>query len=279
MWREGGVDIASWRERYAADYYGAECAAEIAALLAEYAECTAKYGPNEDDRAGEQIWHHPVRELLCAWVRGETDGCVESLVWLTGEVPFPRQIETLGKIAQGCLPAWEALYAKCAALLPSLAPNSACLFRDTLLLHITLQKTGAEGALLFCQSYTAFIAGRLADAFVLAHKAQSCYEAASAALSRAGHGKWEGYYRGDCLTDVRLTASSLASLVSYLRVRGDGPGFHKWERAYLSPPHERGVALLSCKARALSDGELAERLAAACKAPCACLDTFYYITV
>jgi hypothetical protein len=80
LWRMGHADVTVWRLRYAKIYFGEQRAEVIAGLFAEYAATTAKYGPNEDDCAGEQIWHHPVRELLCRWMAGDTESCVKSLV-------------------------------------------------------------------------------------------------------------------------------------------------------------------------------------------------------
>jgi hypothetical protein len=65
LWRAGTIEAGSWRLRYVKTYYGEKHAEAVAALFGEYASCTARYGPHEDDRAGEQIWHHPMRELLC----------------------------------------------------------------------------------------------------------------------------------------------------------------------------------------------------------------------
>jgi lysophospholipase L1-like esterase len=260
MWRTGQIEVCAWRLRYSKTYYGEKNAESIAALFGEYASCTAKYGPCEDDRAGEQIWHHPVRELLCRWMSGDTKSCVESLVWLAGNVPFCGQVKRLEEIAGETLPRWEVFCEKCAALLPELDAESHRLFRDTILLQARLQLSGAAGALAFCESFHAYASGEPAAAFRLADISRSRYEDGVKALSEAEHGKWTGYYQGDCLTDVRLTASCLGALVSWLRIIGDGPDFHKWERDFLTPAPEKRIMLLSSKRRPLDNRNLAERL-------------------
>ncbi|GHV81823.1 hypothetical protein AGMMS49991_03810 [Spirochaetia bacterium] len=263
IWRSGKVDAAEWRKGYAETYYGKENASAIAALFGEYASCTARYGPNDDDRAGEQIWHHPVRELLCRWMSRDTETCLESLIWLAGTAQFSDQVKGLESIAVKSLPQWEAFCKKCAALRDTLDENARRLFDDTLFLHGRLQQSGAAGAAAFCASFRAFASGDTAKAFTLAEKSRSCYEAGVAALAEAEHGEWIGYYRGDCLTDIRLTGFCLNALVSYLRVLGDGPDFHEWERKFLIPATESSIMLLSCKQRALTNGELAAGLGAA----------------
>jgi hypothetical protein len=265
MWRTGQVEVSPWRLRYSETYYGGENAERIAALFSEYASCTAKYGPNEDDRAGEQIWHHPVRELLCRWMSGDTKSGLREVVWFTGDVTFPEQVRKLESICRETLPRWEVFCEKCEALLyePDAESGQVCsmrLFSDTIFLQARLQLTGAAGALAFCESFHAYAAGDMAVAFRLADKSRLSYEKSVKALSEAEHDKWEGYYQGDCLTDVGLTVFCLESLVSFLRITGDGPDFHKWERDFLDPAAEKKVILLSSKHRALTNRELAAAL-------------------
>jgi hypothetical protein len=97
---------------------------------------------------------------------------------------------------------------------------------------------------------------------LFAEKSRSFYAESIEVLAEAEHDEWAGYYRGDCLTDVRLTAFCLDGLVSYLRILGDGTDFHRWEREFLKPAGERRVMLLSSKQRALTNRELAAELEA-----------------
>jgi hypothetical protein len=260
LWRTSHIDVNEWRIRYAETYYGKEHAKAISTLFAEYASCTAKYGPHEDDRAGEQIWHHPVRELLCQWMSGNTESCVKKLIWLTGEVSFPEQIKTLEAICRESLPKWDAFCEQCAALLPALDADSLQFFNDTIFLQGRIHRNGAAGVLSFCESFHAYTTNNTAQAFRLAAKSHFFYEESVKALSETEHDEWIGYYCGDCLTDIRLTAFCLDALLSYLRIIGDGTDFHKWERDFLKPTGERNVGLLSSKQRALSNRELAAGL-------------------
>jgi hypothetical protein len=134
------------------------------------------------------------------------------------------------------------------------------LFNDSLYLQGRLQRDSVAGALAFCESFYSWNAGDSVRAFTLAEKSRSCYDRNVGTLAEAEHDGWIGYYRGDCLTDVRLTASCLEALASYLRLTGDCPDFHCWERNFLKPTKERNVMLLSSKQRAMSNCELAEAL-------------------
>jgi hypothetical protein len=260
LWRMGHADVSAWRLRYAKMYFGEQRAEVIAGLFAEYAASTAKYGPNEDDRAGEQIWHHPARELLCRWMAGDTESCVTSLVWLTGNVSFYEQARQLEEIAGECLSRWEGFCAKCTALLSLPDEGNLGLFNDSLYLQARLQRSGAAGTLAFCGSLSAYRSGDLINAFLLANKSQNSYREGAEAFSAAEHGKWTGYYDGDCLTGIRLTLFCVDTLVSYLRILGDGPDFHTWERDFLTPASEKRVRLLSIKKRPLDNEELAGNL-------------------
>jgi hypothetical protein len=260
IWRTGRADVNEWRERYVRTYYGKNHAEAIAALFKEYALCTAQYGPNEDDRAGEQIWHHPVRELLCCLMSGNTEACLDSLVWLTGHVPFYEQTRKLKEISLETFSKWDVFYGKCKSIRPLLDADSGRLFDDSILLQTYLQWSGASGAVAFCESLGEYRLGDLVNAFRLASKARICYMDSIHALSEAAHDEWTGYYDGDCLTDIRLTLFCVDALISWLRVLGDGPDFHNWERNFLTAAGERKVMLLSSKERSLDNGRLAERL-------------------
>ena len=260
MWQKGKIDVNKWRQCYAAVYYGEGKSQEIAAILSEYASCTAKYGINEDDRAGEQLWHHPVREMLCSWLIGNTEKCLKSLFWLTGEKPFSEQVKALHKISSETFPLWEAFCEKCKELIPVLEEDSRRLFEDSILLHGRLHFYGTAGTKAFCESFFAWKSGDTARAFILADESFSSYNKSFEALLAAAHDKWAGYYEGDCLTDIRLTASCIGALVSYLRVIGDGTSFHKWEKDFLATASEQKIVLLSSKQRAMNNADLAKRL-------------------
>jgi hypothetical protein len=264
IWKAGKINVNNWRDSYSSVYYGEEVSRDVAVLLREYASCTARYGVNEDERAGEQLWHHPVRELLCRWLSGNTKCCLESLLWLTGKVSFMEQVKKMQTICLETLPKWKAFCDKCEALLPVLEDGSRRVFEDSVLLHGRLHYYGASGTKAFCESFFAFDSGDMVRAFILAEESCSVYAKSAEALSLAEHNKWIGFYDGDCLTDVRLTARCLEALVSYLRILGDGTSFHKWEKDYLTTAGDKKVVLLSCKQKAMTNTELAARLRAEC---------------
>lgn len=81
LWRTGLLDPPAHLAGFVDTYYGGSAA--IAALLRDFSAHTLPYGPNADERAGEEIYHYPVRHG-CAARRKR--GCSRS----GGSVPSPR---------------------------------------------------------------------------------------------------------------------------------------------------------------------------------------------
>ena len=72
------------------------------------------------------------------------------------------------------------------------------------------------------------------------------------------HGIWKNFYENDCEADIRQSAFVAKSLMSYLRVLGDGPHFFKWQRMFqLGAGGDKVLLILRLKAH-LTDDELWE---------------------
>ena len=70
------------------------------------------------------------------------------------------------------------------------------------------------------------------------------------------HGKWQGFYANDCLTDVKQTAWLIGNLMGYLRNKGDGPHFYEWQRKFLYAEEDTRVVLILNMENHLNDDEL-----------------------
>lgn len=255
LWRDGKTDAPAHRMEYSERYYGSH-AGQVSRCLEQFTRATIQYGPHDDERAGEQLCHHPVRELLCAWISGNTGKSLDSLRWLTGDVGYANQVNCLSSLCKEAAPGWESLHGRCMRVLGETRGPDKALFADSLMLQVKLHLSGLRGAISFCESYAAYAAGDAAGAFLAAARAETEYSKGVAALDAASHGKWRGFYDNDCLTNVRLTRDCLGALTGFLRVVGDGPSFHKWEKEYLSTKADRNVELLSCTGLHLSDSQM-----------------------
>ncbi len=259
IWNRGeadaGAHLAGFGRRFfpSAPRDAAEC-------YRGYFNAAIRYGENEDDRAGDEFYHHPARRIVDHWMKGKSDRTCSALVWAAGEIPFERQVADLGAKCESALPGWDALERRCLDLLSTLKGNEAAFFSDNLVLQTRLHRSGCRGLTELCRSFAAWSDGSLPLAFVRASRAIWSYRDSLDALSDAEHGKWRNFYRADWLTNVKSTVYSLEALRKYLRILGDSPDFFLWYRELLMPDTERKIYLENTHRRPLSDDELAKRL-------------------
>lgn len=80
-WRDGTVDAVQQSIAYMVAYYGLLHRSDVAQCLTDYAQFTVPYGPNEDDRAGDQFYNHVPRMLISQFVKDRTSPA-DDLRWL-----------------------------------------------------------------------------------------------------------------------------------------------------------------------------------------------------
>lgn len=74
-----------------------------------------------------------------------------------------------------------------------------------------------EGAIEFCRGFDLFRKERYQEAFFTIGKAIDKYEEAICYMNRAEHDKWKGFYRNDCLCDIKQTVYFLRNIMGYIR--------------------------------------------------------------
>lgn len=255
FWRNGCLDLCIHNQKYANQYFGNEM--QVISLLREYSRHTICYAPHPDERAGEQIYHHPVRQMLAAWMSDKKDISVESLIWLCGNNPLSVQVKHFYSMIKPALAPWDDYLRSCIELKEFLPFAIRNRFQTVVEVQAIIHKSGCEGAKLFCESFFAMQEGQQAKAYCLAWLAMCSYQQGVDAFNLGQNGIWNGFYDNDCLTDIRLTVSMLKDLVAWLRINGEGENAHWWTREYLMPPDEKGVVLLTNVTRPLTDEELA----------------------
>lgn len=262
LWRDGEVDALGFPEAFAARHFGA-AAAEAAVCLRGYVAAAIAYGPNADDRAGDEFYHHPARSLIGHLMRGETDGPVPDLVWATGAIDFDAQAAWFRARAAGAEPAFAALVADAEAVGDALPADQATFWRDLLMFQARLHLSGCRGLAHLCDAIALFRRGEHAKAFVRASQALHAYGATLDAMAAAEHGKWRRFFSADWLTNVRITLYAVDGLRRYIRVFGDNPDYFLWHKAYLMPESEKKLYLENTHRAPPDDDDLAERLAVA----------------
>ena len=247
LWKNGGLDAGAYKIEYTGRYYGRGLTPELLSRMADcydrYAECTVPYGEFEDEHAGEQFYAYTTRAFCSSWMKGETSGCVETLQWAAGDIPFAGQIGWFWEKCADGLCDFALLERECdeiAALL-----NDPELWLDSVSLQVKLHVMCLKGAVCFCEAYESFMRGEYMRAFYLTGKAAECYQSADGLLRSREHGKWEGFYANECLSDVKFTAVLLRQLMGYIRNIGDGPHFYSWQRRLLYSQTDRKVMLIT----------------------------------
>lgn len=230
-------------------------------LFHQYPECHVKFGSHDDEHAGEQIYHYAVRNILTAWMKGDTTKPLSLLYWLTGERPLIEQVQYVRKICSEPALKWESLLKSCEAIVGHLDTGKEKEdFFNNLTLFVRLHQSGCRGVELFCQAFEAWYQKDYVRSYIFIHRALCTFRDGLDALATAENGKWEGFFSNDCLTNVQLTVENLVSLRSYIRITHEEEPFYGWQKRYLMPQSEGIVALLTNFHKHLSDEVLAERL-------------------
>lgn len=258
MWKTGNIDIEKHRNAYGRTYYGDSYAGLIAQCIQKYHESAVKYGPNEDDYAGEQFTTHVGRILVSHFMRG-TDQAAEDLTWMADTETLKEQVLIYRDICLKGVMNYGRYMNYCENAVTQMAmedEGSRRLFRDSFLLQGQIHFHCFKGAELICESLLAAMDGNYKQAFYYAGRAREEYLAANQAMRNREHGKWIGFYHNECLTDVKQSAWVLQGYMSYIRNWEDGPDFHEWQRELTHSEEDRKIELIMMTENHLPDEEI-----------------------
>lgn len=259
LWTKGQADSEEHLQAFVRRMYSA-CEDEIAALHRDYAERTVRYGPNEDDRAGDEFYHHPAREIVGHWLQGKQGQSLTRLHWATGSLDFPDQVAWFSRKCAEAIPGWQSLKERAERLLPDLSAPDQQRLRYHLLFHIELHLSGCEGFAALGDAFQAYLSQVYPVAFVHASRAMRCYQRGLEVLEKAEYGPWQNFYRADWLTNIKSTVENMDTLRRWLRMHGDSPDFFLWYKQFLMPETEKYIYLENTHRNPLSDDELAQKL-------------------
>lgn len=261
LWRNGNIDIGEHRVKYARQYYGESAVPLVSDALRMYFETSAPYGSEEDQKAGEQFFNHVPRILVSSYMKDDSVPAVEML-WACKEEKLEKQIRWYYDTCSAALAGYRDFCKKCGEISLALEEDDRRLFKDSLMLQGVIRKECAQGATLVCASLQHALFHDYQKSFFIAGKARECYLRADKAMRDREHGKWHGFYKNECLTDIKQTAWVLRGLMSYLRNLGDGPHFYRWQRDFLYSREDARVMLLMNMENHLEDLELFELMEA-----------------
>jgi hypothetical protein len=260
FWREGTLEAALYNQDFGARFFSS-AALQAAACYRDYAAAAIPYGEHEDDRAGEEFYHHPARIIIGHWMTGRSGEPAPALEWLGRREDLAGQVQLIHTLCEKGLQTWERLHGQCQNTLQLLKESEARFFTDNILHQVALHCSGCRGLIRLCQSFAAWQQAHYAHAFVYASQSLWEYSRGLEILRAAERGKWQNFYSADWLTNIRCTVDALESLRRFLRMFGDSPDFFLWYKEYLMPEGEKEIYLENTHRRPLENDELALRLA------------------
>lgn len=247
VWQQGVVKPELFLEEYAHRYYGAAMPQAMQAFRQYYA-AAIRFGPYEDNVAGEQFANYPARLLVSRYIAGGTEPEHE-LDWAA---PLPTLAQQAAWYRDCCRQAAQRY--------PIPEPAAPALLQDGVLLQMEVYRRCYTGGALAAEAVLEGLAGRYRAAFRKAGQAREEYLAADAALHSREHNKWRGFYDNECLTDVKHSAWLLRTLMGVLRAQGDGPYYYTWQREALYTPAEARVVLITNMENHMDDLALYEAI-------------------
>ncbi|WP_336773737.1 glycosyl hydrolase 115 family protein [Paenibacillus sp. MMO-58] len=259
LWLAGEINARQHLDQFVSSYYSSHHD-ELAELYRSYSEAAIPYGPNEDDLAGDEYYHHPARQIIGHWLQGKAAEPDKRLIWAAGDVPFLEQVKAFEERLAPGIRQWSSWLKRCNALLAKLDADDRRRAIDQLRFHGELHLSGSEGFYWLCRAYREFAEQRYAQAFVFASESMWSYRRGLTVLRESEHGKWERFYEADWLTNLLSTVQNVDTLRRFIRMHGDSPDFFLWYKEYLMPETEKYIYLENTHRNPLSDDELAQRL-------------------
>ncbi len=257
LWQQGDANEAHFASDYAKTYYGSENAEPVSKLFSRWPEYSLKFGPHEDNRAGEQFANHITRMLATNFVV-DRNRPAPHLNWATSATTFRDQIIWYKELVEAAANNYEQYLKECETTTKALSDTGKELFKDSLLMQIKYLYYGYLGANLACESMLLGLSGEYKKAFYQAGLAREAFLSGDKAQREREHDKWRGFYENDCEADIKQSAYVMEYLMSILRAIGDGPHYWAWQRDVQDSAEDRKVTLLLSTTNHIKDPELFE---------------------
>lgn len=248
--------VACHNDDFAATYYGAQDAPAVVQSYKAYFDSAVRYADGAwDMHAAEQYFNYGPRELVTQFIRNSSQPCAD-LLWATGDVPFGEQIDRLDNVAKSGAQQYGELTDANAVAAVGMRPHACRLFEDSIALHARIYAHCCRATHLICESLRQGLDADWQHAFWYAGLARREFRRARRSMLDREHGRWHGFYANECLTDIAQSAWVTSSLMSYLRVKGDGPHFYQWQRDFIYSRQESKIMTLLNLENHLTDDEL-----------------------
>lgn len=271
-------------------YYGNTATSELLRKIEDaykaWPDYTPKYGPNEDDHAGEQFSNHGARILTCGFISNfnkldpANTKSLPELNWICKRDTLLEQVKWHEEKYKEALDGYKKYLADCNRvkedLLAAGDAKEAERFSNNLICQVQYHYYSYLGAYHICRAILTCLddkseGGKFIDvleegpngkpvdyltAFYEAGLAKKAFFEGYNVMRSHEHDIWEGFYENDCEADIRQSGFVAESLMSYLRVLGDGPHFYKWQRKFQKESGGEKVHLILRIKAHLTDDEL-----------------------
>ena len=140
--------------------------------------------------------------------------------------------------------------------------DAAELIRDSVGVEVGIYRHSVAASVHVCDALLKGYDEDWQHAFYAAGLAAEEFTAGDRAMRDREHGKWAGFWRNDCLTDVKQSAWVAKQLMGYLRCVGDGPHYFQWLRDFTYPEWEKDVFVIMNMENHPTDDEIFDAMKA-----------------
>ena len=271
MWKNARVD--GHLSQYVGSYYKTSLTTDIEKAYSLWPDYAPKYGPNEDDHAGEQFADHGARMLACGFIRKyrqqdpEKTAALPELSWCidaSSLLELARWLEEKYNDASAGYRQYLDLCMSVKEKLKAAGDNRAAeIFDHSLICQVQYLYYSYLGALHICRTILKCLDNgqgeeKYIEAFYQAGLAAKAFGDGYDTMRSHEHDIWKNFYENDCEADIRQSAFVAKSLMSYLRVLSDGPHFYKWQRMFQQDAGGDKVLLILRLKAHLTDDEIWE---------------------
>ncbi|GGO07533.1 hypothetical protein GCM10010969_36050 [Saccharibacillus kuerlensis] len=160
LWSEGQIDPPTHLRQFVMNYYSADYRSTgydgLVELYQSYAEAALKSGPDADDIAGEQYYHHPARQIIGHWLQGKEHEPDRRLDWAVGTGTFAERIQRFERKLEPAAARWDAWLKRCDEVMDELDEPDRRRAADQLRIHGELHRSGSIGFYLLCRAYAEY---------------------------------------------------------------------------------------------------------------------------
>lgn len=243
---------------YVHRYYD-ESHTQVSKIYEDYFKASIQYGPNADEKAGDEFATYIVRKLIKSWMGHSLQ--LEEMNWLTGDVAIDKQLSIIDDLISTKYDAWDQLKRKSVQVYEDIMdPHNQSVFYNDIMLDINVQTCSLHALRATIKAYHFYQNDEIIHAFLESDEAMRSNDEILKMRQNNPSSKWFDFFCNDAYSNIELNSIKLRRLRSYLRVLGDSSDEDKWERNYLMENSDSRVMLLSNTHLALSDDQIARKL-------------------